>query len=184
MTDLSSYSFEKLREDHEFVVYRGMQADAGTSVLLTEVALERPLQSTVDRILHAYSLAAELDSAWAVRPLALLEHHGHPALLLYDPGAHISRRRPPSVAVATGTCSPRHRQRKGPGPIPRAAADSSGHQAGQHPCQRSDSRGLANGLWSDDPPAAVSAISGAAGDHRRYAGVHGSGANRQDESVD
>ena len=64
-----------------------MQADGGTSVLLTEVALERPLQSTVDRILHAYSLAAELDSAWAVRPLALLEHHGHPALLLYDPGA-------------------------------------------------------------------------------------------------
>ncbi len=86
MTDLSSYSFEKLREDHEFVVYRGKQGDASTFVLLMAVALERPLQSSIDRILHAYSLAAELDSAWAVRPLALLEHRGHPALLLSDTG--------------------------------------------------------------------------------------------------
>ncbi|HEY4734013.1 MAG TPA: hypothetical protein VIH53_05615, partial [Gemmatimonadaceae bacterium] len=86
MTDLSAYSFEKLHEDHEFVVNRGTHGDAATSVLLMEVALERPLQSTVDRILHAYSLAGELDPAWAVRPLALLEHRGHPALLLYDPG--------------------------------------------------------------------------------------------------
>src|SRR3954470_14374476 len=86
MTDLSAYSFEKLHEDHEFVVNRGTHGDAATSVLLMEVALERPLQSTVDRILHAYSLAGELDPAWAVRPLAVLEHRGHPALLLYDPG--------------------------------------------------------------------------------------------------
>src|SRR3954453_12946003 len=86
MPDLSAYSFEKLHEDHEFVVNRGTQGAAATSVLLMEVALERPLQSTVDRILHAYSLAGELDPAWAVRPLALLEHRGHPALLLYDSG--------------------------------------------------------------------------------------------------
>jgi predicted ATPase len=35
---------------------------------------------------HEYSLRAKLDPAWAVRPLALAEHQGRPALVLEDPG--------------------------------------------------------------------------------------------------
>jgi hypothetical protein len=35
---------------------------------------------------HEYSLRAEMDPEWAVRPLALAEHQGRPALVLEDPG--------------------------------------------------------------------------------------------------
>ncbi len=35
---------------------------------------------------HEYSLRAELDPAWSVRPIALQEHQGRPTLVLEDPG--------------------------------------------------------------------------------------------------
>src|SRR5712692_5703660 len=38
------------------------------------------------KIEHEYSLRDELDSAWAVRPLAISEHHGQMTLVLEDPG--------------------------------------------------------------------------------------------------
>ena len=38
------------------------------------------------RLEHEYSLADELDPAWAVRPLALTRHDGRTMLVLEDPG--------------------------------------------------------------------------------------------------
>ena len=38
------------------------------------------------RLEHEYSLASELDSAWAAKPLALTPHEGRTILLLKDPG--------------------------------------------------------------------------------------------------
>src|SRR5271170_5393 len=86
MIDLSDYSFEKLRDDGELTVSRGHRAEDGASVLLLSAASEHPSPSSINRIKHAYSLRDELDSAWAIRPLELLNPHGIPALLLDDPG--------------------------------------------------------------------------------------------------
>jgi PAS domain S-box-containing protein len=86
MIELSPYSFEKLREDGEIAVFRGRWPDDSGSVLLLAAASEHPTPSSINRIKHAYSLRNELDSAWAVRPLELLNPHGIPALLLDDPG--------------------------------------------------------------------------------------------------
>src|SRR6202795_3223473 len=54
----------------------------------TAVALasEQPSPQTLPRLEHEYSLAAELDPAWAARPLALTRHEGRTVLVLSDPG--------------------------------------------------------------------------------------------------
>src|SRR5215472_187870 len=78
---------EPIRKDEEFILYRaqeGTQGDA-PSLLLTPAAA-RPSLQTLSRIEHEYSLRNELDSAWAVRPLAVSEHFGQPTLVLEDPG--------------------------------------------------------------------------------------------------
>jgi serine/threonine protein kinase len=41
---------------------------------------------TIARLQHAYSLAGELDPAWAARPLELVHYEGRSALLMEDPG--------------------------------------------------------------------------------------------------
>ena len=48
------------------------------------------------------ALRAELDSAWAVRPLALAQHQGRPALILEDQQGELLDRvatKTPSAAV-------------------------------------------------------------------------------------
>jgi PAS domain S-box-containing protein len=87
MIELSDFSFEKLQDDGELTVSRGRRAKDGASVLLVSTASEHPSPSSIDRIKHAYSLRDELDPAWAVRPLELLDRRGIPALVLDDPGA-------------------------------------------------------------------------------------------------
>jgi serine/threonine protein kinase len=42
--------------------------------------------SGLRRLEHEYSLAAELDPAWAAKPLALTRHEGRTILILKDPG--------------------------------------------------------------------------------------------------
>ena len=50
------------------------------------VAAERPSPKSLRRLEHEYSLAAELDAAWAAQPLALTRHQGRAVLILRDPG--------------------------------------------------------------------------------------------------
>jgi len=47
---------------------------------------EQPLPQSLRRLEHEYSLAAELDPAWAAKPLALTSHEGRTILVLTDPG--------------------------------------------------------------------------------------------------
>jgi PAS domain S-box-containing protein len=79
---------EPLRKDEEFVLYRGQQSNPPGSppVLLLAPASTRPALETLRKIEHEYSLRHELDSAWAVRPLALSEQRGQTMLVLEDPG--------------------------------------------------------------------------------------------------
>src|SRR5437016_8222977 len=88
--ELSEYTFETLRKDGEFIVYRGQhqrQTDASPpSILVMTPVSERPALGSLRRMEHEYSLRADLDPGWAVRPLALAPHKGRTMLVLTDPG--------------------------------------------------------------------------------------------------
>jgi len=88
IVELSQYVLETLREDDEFVLYRGAHANqpGSPSVLLLAPASMQPALATQKKIEHEYSLRDELDSAWAVRPLAVSEQRGQTTLVLEDPG--------------------------------------------------------------------------------------------------
>jgi serine/threonine protein kinase len=81
---LSSYEFSTLREG-EFTVRRGSGKSVVPILLVTPVA-EHPSPKTLDRLEHEYALRAELDRAWAARPLALTHYDNRLALVLEDPG--------------------------------------------------------------------------------------------------
>src|SRR5260370_597861 len=87
--ELSEYMLETLRDDGEFIVYRGhrRQTDASPlSILVMTPVSERPALGSLRRMEHEYSLRGELDPGWAVRPLALAPHRGRTMLVLTDPG--------------------------------------------------------------------------------------------------
>ena len=84
---LSKYSLERLRDDGEFILYRAQAEQMEPpSVLLLAPASTRPSLETLKKLDHEYSLGSELDSAWAVRPLALSERSERMTLVLEDPG--------------------------------------------------------------------------------------------------
>jgi steroid delta-isomerase-like uncharacterized protein len=86
--DLSAYTLETLHQDREFVLCRGRDTGSRTldppSVLVKMTASEHPAPDRVRMLEHELALRAELDSTWAVRPLALSQYHGRAALILED----------------------------------------------------------------------------------------------------
>jgi PAS domain S-box-containing protein len=87
LLQLTEYSLERLRDDGEFVLYRAHAKQIEPpSVLLLAPASTRPSPETLKKLDHEYSLRNELDSAWAVRPLALSERSEQMTLVLEDPG--------------------------------------------------------------------------------------------------
>ena len=86
--ELSEYVLKPLRKDEEFVLYRGTHSNhAGLpSILLLAPASMQPALGSIKKIEHEYSLRDELDSPWAVRPLALSDQPGQMTLVLEDPG--------------------------------------------------------------------------------------------------
>ena len=77
-----------LREDQEFILYRGKHSSRpdSASVLLLAPSSSKPSWETLKKLEHEYSLRNELDSVWAARPLAVTEHLGQTAIVLEDPG--------------------------------------------------------------------------------------------------
>src|SRR4029077_19046050 len=86
MIELSAYVLEPIREGPDFTLYRGRQHGNPSPVLAVTLAAEDPSPQSLRRLEHEYSLAAELDSAWAAKPLALTRHEGRTILILMDPG--------------------------------------------------------------------------------------------------
>src|SRR6266436_661203 len=82
----SGYMFEPLREGADFTLYRGRQHGNPSSVLAIALSAEQSSPQTLRRLEHEYSLAAELDPAWAAKPLALTRLEGRTILLLNDTG--------------------------------------------------------------------------------------------------
>ena len=86
MTERPEYVLETLREGREFTLYRGRQRGGDGPILAVELAAEQPSPQSLRRLEHEYSLAADLDPAWAARPLTLTRHGARTMLLLEDPG--------------------------------------------------------------------------------------------------
>src|SRR5580658_6893411 len=82
----SEYMLEPIRDGAEFTLYRTRQRGNPMPLLVVAPAAERPLPQSLRRLEHEYSLAAELDPAWAAKPLALTRHEGRTVLVLADPG--------------------------------------------------------------------------------------------------
>jgi serine/threonine protein kinase len=88
--ELSDYRLETLREDGEFILYRGQHRSRIDAVLPPVLVVapvsERPALGSLRRMEHEYALRAELDPGWAVRPFALTPYQGRTVLVLTDPG--------------------------------------------------------------------------------------------------
>jgi len=94
--DLSGYALTILHQDAEFVLWRGIATASPTpdpaSVLVSIPTSERPGPDRIRMLEHQLAVRAELDSTWAVRPLALGQHQGRVALVLEDqPGELLER---------------------------------------------------------------------------------------------
>src|ERR1700694_1380609 len=87
MTEPPGYVLEScLREGGEFTVHRGRRRTDACPVLVVALAAEQPAPQSLRRLEHEFSLEADLDPAWAIRPLALTHHEGRTMLILKDPG--------------------------------------------------------------------------------------------------
>ena len=90
MIDLSDCTLEPLHEDGELILHRAVHASredgVAPSVLVVGPAGEYVSPATLARLEHEYSLAGELDSRWAVRPIGFDRYRGRAVLVLEDPG--------------------------------------------------------------------------------------------------
>jgi serine/threonine protein kinase len=86
MSPPSEYVLEAVRKGPDFTLYRGRQRGNQSPVLAIALSAEQPSPQSLRRLEHEYSLAADLDSAWAARPLALTHYEGQAVLIVQDPG--------------------------------------------------------------------------------------------------
>src|SRR6202034_3580159 len=86
MTEPSGYVLRPLREGPDFTLYRGWMHGNTTPVLAIALTAQHPSPLSLRRLEHEYSLAVELDPAWAAKPLTLARHQGRTILVLKDPG--------------------------------------------------------------------------------------------------
>jgi hypothetical protein len=90
--ELSSYALETLREDKEYVLYRGRRAGGQPDILVATPVSEYPAAGVLDRLEHEYTLRDELDPEWAASPLALVRQEERTMLVREDPGGNPSMR--------------------------------------------------------------------------------------------
>src|SRR5262249_36064581 len=90
MIDLATYVLEPLHQEGACLLARGQpQTHTATplpALLVVAPVGDHPAPASLQRLEHESALRAELDPAWAVRPLALVQHQGRPVLVLEDPG--------------------------------------------------------------------------------------------------
>jgi PAS domain S-box-containing protein len=87
VTKLSGYLLDVVWPDGDFVRYRARRDDADYSPVLVVAPIAEPCgPATLRRLEHEYAFRAELDPAWAVRPLALSRSTERTLLVLEDYG--------------------------------------------------------------------------------------------------
>jgi serine/threonine protein kinase len=94
MAQLSGYALESLREDREIGLFRARPLDSAQRdrLLVIDVASPSLTPSAAQQIQNEYRLADELESAWALRPHALLSEGGRAIMLVEDPGGQLLQR--------------------------------------------------------------------------------------------
>ena len=88
--ELADGTFQTLRQDGEFTLYRGRYRDAITgrfrqALVLAPLREHAPPRS-LRQLEQEYSLRDELEPGWAARPVALARHQGRLVLVRDDPG--------------------------------------------------------------------------------------------------
>jgi len=86
MAAASEYVLEPIRDSAEFTLYRARQRGNPSPLLAVAPTAEQPSLQSLQRLEHEYSLAAEIESAWAAKPIALTRHEGRTILVFEDPG--------------------------------------------------------------------------------------------------
>src|SRR5580698_7105029 len=86
MATASVYVLKPIRDGAEFTLYRARQRGNDMPLLVVAPTAEQPSPQSLRRLEHEYSLAAELEPAWAAKPLVLTRHEGRTILVLADPG--------------------------------------------------------------------------------------------------
>src|SRR5258708_11344648 len=86
MPEHVGYLLEHLRDSGEFALYRGHAPGEPASVLIVAPVAERQSPQSLRQLEHECSLAADLDPAWAARPLEVTRRDGRTMLILTDPG--------------------------------------------------------------------------------------------------
>jgi hypothetical protein len=75
-TEPPEFLLDAIREGAEFTLYRAREHGNPSPILVVAPTAEQPLPQSLRRLEHEYSLAAELEPAWAAKPLALRLHEG------------------------------------------------------------------------------------------------------------
>jgi PAS domain S-box-containing protein len=86
--DLTQYTLEPVRRDAELALFRGLRRGQGgsRSSILVQVPVADPLSpATLRSLQRDYALRCELDPAYVVRSLSMLQEHGRPMVILEDP---------------------------------------------------------------------------------------------------
>jgi PAS domain S-box-containing protein len=89
--DLTQYSLEQVKNDAEFVLYRGRYRGLGeanpTTILVLSPVTDHPSPATLRRMREDHAMRSTLDPAYVVRSLSLLHHQtARPMLILEDRG--------------------------------------------------------------------------------------------------
>jgi len=86
--DLSAYTLAPLHQDGEFVLCRGRAIASPPphppSVLVSVLASDHPAPARLRMLEHELAFRDDLDSTWALRPIALAQYEGRQALIRED----------------------------------------------------------------------------------------------------
>ena len=122
-------------------------ADGKRDVVLAVLpAAEHPTPQSLDRLTHEYGLKDELDSAWAAKPLELVQDRTRIILVLEDLGGEPLDRLLGAPMEMGQLPAPRQSNRGSPGQGPPARSRAQGPQASQYPGEPQQRRGAAHGL--------------------------------------
>jgi PAS domain S-box-containing protein len=86
MATTPEYVLEPIRVSAEFTLYRTRRRGNPMPLLAVAPTIDPPPPQSLRRLEHEYSLASELEPAWAAKPLALTRQEGRTILVLADAG--------------------------------------------------------------------------------------------------
>src|ERR1700732_3781851 len=86
MIEVSTYLFEPIREDGEFVLYRGRRRDDGSHLPVVGPVWNDPSIWDLTQLEEESSIKEGLDPKWEGQPIAIQCRDGRTMLLLEDPG--------------------------------------------------------------------------------------------------